>query len=216
METSTKKQKWKDRTGIKTNYLTALRVSDRESSRRRKYWWYRCDCGVEKEILAQAVNQGETKSCGCLGNVAKAKSANKPGVELAYLLRAYKGGAKLRGLVWELTEEQVLEIVGRNCIYCNNPPPIFEGKAKHSKTNAKLRGHKSFVEVNPNVRFNGIDRVDSNQGYVISNVAPCCRDCNLAKQRLSQEEFIDLCKRVAGFSGNMIESPKVNPEKSDK
>lgn len=43
---------------------------------------------------------------------------------------------------------------------------------------------------------NGIDRVDSAQGYVLTNVVPCCKQCNRAKSDLSREEFLTWVERV--------------------
>jgi hypothetical protein len=46
-------------------------------------------------------------------------------------------------------------------------------------------------------RHAGVDRVDSAQEYWLSNVVPCCANCNRAKSDRPQNEFIDRCKRVA-------------------
>lgn len=35
----------------------------------------------------------------------------------------------------------------------------------------------------------GLDRVDSALGYVMENVRPCCRRCNLAKNNMTELEF---------------------------
>ena len=56
----------KDITGQKFGRLTAIRFS--EMKKKRSYWVFRCECGVEKIIYAQCVTakNGSTKSCGCL------------------------------------------------------------------------------------------------------------------------------------------------------
>jgi hypothetical protein len=35
----------------------------------------------------------------------------------------------------------------------------------------------------------GIDRIDSNLYYTIDNVVPCCLICNIAKNRMTQQQF---------------------------
>lgn len=40
------------------------------------------------------------------------------------------------------------------------------------------------------VNHNGIDRIDSNDGYVQGNVVPCCKYCNMAKMDRTQDEFL--------------------------
>ena len=37
--------------------------------------------------------------------------------------------------------------------------------------------------------YNGIDRVDSNIGYIFENCVPCCKLCNMAKKEYPVEEF---------------------------
>jgi hypothetical protein len=49
----------------------------------------------------------------------------------------------------------------------------------------------------------GIDRRDNSVGYLISNCAPCCKNCNLAKRDMSEAEFLRWVARIAtkqGFS----------------
>lgn len=44
--------------------------------------------------------------------------------------------------------------------------------------------------------MNGIDRVDNNKGYTLNNCVPCCKTCNQAKHRLSQEYFIEWVEKI--------------------
>lgn len=41
-----------------------------------------------------------------------------------------------------------------------------------------------------------LDRVDNKKGYTIQNVVPCCKICNRAKGELSNEQFIEMCKKA--------------------
>lgn len=43
-----------------------LTVLKRTVFTKRAKWLVRCDCGVEKEVLAESLRSGSTKSCGCL------------------------------------------------------------------------------------------------------------------------------------------------------
>ena len=38
--------------------------------------------------------------------------------------------------------------------------------------------------------MNGIDRYDNEQGYVISNVRPCCYECNMFKRNRHGDDYI--------------------------
>lgn len=43
---------------------------------------------------------------------------------------------------------------------------------------------------------NGIDRKDSNVGYIFENCVTCCSTCNRAKGKLTEEEFVSMCQKV--------------------
>ena len=57
--------KIKDITGEKYNKLTAIKYVGKTKSG-SAIWLWKCDCGNEKEIIADSVKTGNTKSCGCL------------------------------------------------------------------------------------------------------------------------------------------------------
>jgi len=71
----------------------------------------------------------------------------------------YLRSAERRGIDFNLTCDQFIEIVGGECIYCGD------------------------------VRNIGVDRIDSEVGYVIENAVPCCAHCNERKGRCSLEQF---------------------------
>lgn len=83
-------------------------------------------------------------------------------------LREYQSSAKARGVVFSLTMEQFVSFWQQPCFY----------------------GGESIKTI-------GLDRVDSNLGYVVGNVVPCCRGCNIAKLDGTSQEFIARCHRVA-------------------
>ena len=84
-------------------------------------------------------------------------------------LKQYKNSAKVRGLTFNITENQFRHLIYSNCFYCNSEPVEYSNK---------------FVR-------NGIDRYDSNIGYEYDNVISCCKVCNKMKSNLSTKEFIN-------------------------
>lgn len=54
-----------DLTGQRFGMLTVLRKSEHKGKSGGILWLCRCDCGVEKEVLANSLRQGKTRSCGC-------------------------------------------------------------------------------------------------------------------------------------------------------
>lgn len=43
----------------------------------------------------------------------------------------------------------------------------------------------------------GLDRYNSELGYVSGNIVPCCTECNLMKRKLHGSIFIDLCRKIS-------------------
>lgn len=151
----------------------------------RRYFLCRCDCGGEVVTHANNLRKGNTKSCGCLHKEVQAAKRIPGGHgEVTAIILGYKRHAERRGHVWSLTREQVISLIKRPCAYCGAPP-----------SNTKVT--KNTVE--PLV-YSGIDRVDNSAGYVLGNVAPCCRVCNRAKETLSVSEFAEWANRLAAMA----------------
>lgn len=91
---------------------------------------------------------------------------------------AQNKNVKAKHKEFELTLEEFSKLVHDNCAYCGAPPE------KNSEFYQGLR-RKSTEDV----PVNGIDRIDSNLGYVVGNCVPCCSYCNRMKSDLSFNEF---------------------------
>lgn len=167
--------------GSKYNYLTIISFSHKDE-KGRKYYLFKCDCGIEKIIHGSAVVSGNTKSCGCYGKeVRKNKRLpNDQGV-ITQIILGYKRHAERRKFKWELSFQQVSNLIQQPCHYCGE-----------EKTNCKIT--KNFKE---GYNYNGIDRVNSSKNYTVDNVVACCKICNYAKSNLSQKEFILWLQKAA-------------------
>ena len=42
----------------------------------------------------------------------------------------------------------------------------------------------------------GMDRIDSNKGYIQGNMVPACYKCNMMKLRYTEDEFIEHIKKI--------------------
>lgn len=166
------------------NRFTVLRLSHKDS-RMRKFYLVRCSCGTEKTVNSALLISGNTQSCGCLAReIRKAQRLpNDRGMINQIILQA-KRHAKDRGLSWRLTYNKVDRIVRMPCAYCG----IVGGNIKRNKNNPD------------GFRYNGIDRIDSSRGYTNENVAPCCRTCNVAKNKMSVEDFQSWIKRLVAMA----------------
>lgn len=44
--------------------------------------------------------------------------------------------------------------------------------------------------------YNGVDRINSTDGYSISNCVPCCETCNKMKLDYDQHDFLEHVKKI--------------------
>lgn len=97
------------------------------------------------------------------------------------LFYSYQKSARERGHSFELTANEFRFITQQNCFYCGNPP--------ETKFHAAQGTNGDYIG-------NGIDRIDNARGYMIGNVRPCCKQCNIAKGVLDEESFMSWVRRV--------------------
>lgn len=168
--------KFKAIVGETFGYLTV--VEQIESNKRGDTRFKcKCKCGNEVNIKGANLRSGHTKSCGCL---RRAKDVN--GVSaLNRIVNAYRQNARSKGIIFELSNDDVKHLIFQNCHYCNKSPSQIE-RSKHTDTV---------------VLYTGIDRVDSTKGYIKDNVVPCCERCNYAKNAFSEKMFLNRIKIIA-------------------
>ena len=144
--------------------------------------------GVKHTKFDSGPNKGKKLSEDWKEKMAAAKrgktgeAANKSGsftAELSVLFKGLADGygqiarkvvnnicqcAKRRKKDIALTNTQIFDLIIKPCTYCNRDPEFPK-------------------------RHNGIDRVDNDIGYELSNCLPCCWICNRAKGNMTVAEF---------------------------
>ncbi len=78
-----------------------------------------------------------------------------------------RNGALSRGLLFDIDVQEFADLTCMACIYCGN-----------------------FSKISDQEKYTGIDRENSNLGYIDSNCVPCCKKCNIMKASLTKEEFL--------------------------
>ncbi len=154
-------------------------------------WVCKCDCGVERVKVSQAVKKGER----C--RMCFAKTRRLPGVEGANrnLLSTYRRSAKERKIAWNLPSEEFFVLIHLPCHYCGKRPeeePVATAKPQ--------RWYRNGNEEGISFPYNGLDRVDCSKPYELSNVVPCCATCNYAKNQMSYTDFMKWIHRLRGES----------------
>jgi hypothetical protein len=155
-----------------------------------RVWRTRCLlCGKLEEKETSAL---KNRGCRCKRNdkqsfVKQSKSLEK-GINSAKnkVIRSYKNGAKARELEWDLTLLEIDSLIFSPCHYC--------GKQFSKVTYRKDRKTMFFMAAV--CIHNGIDRKDSNIGYIKDNCVSCCSTCNYAKRDMSYDAFVDWINRI--------------------
>jgi hypothetical protein len=166
-----------DITGQKFGHLTVVRYL------KKLKWECLCDCGNFTVVLKTNLIQGKTKSCGCLQTVGHITLLEgESGFNKVF--REYKLNSIIRDIDFKLSKEEFKTIQQQDCFYCGSSP----------QTIRKVKNNWSCY------KYNGIDRVDNNIGYEMSNVVACCKQCNFSKSKYTQKEFIDWVIKVYNHS----------------
>ncbi len=88
----------------------------------------------------------------------------------------YRRSARRRGVTWRVARATFDRLIDDDCAYCDAPP-----------NNVMRTGRADRLR---EFRYNGIDRIDNDRGYVVGNVVTCCITCNRAKSDLTHADFL--------------------------
>jgi hypothetical protein len=173
----------RDLTGERFGRWTVIESAGHDN--RELLWFVQCDCGTERVLRGGILKSGRSNSCGCLKTeILKNKHLENLGEAVKNtVISGYKKHAKERGLSFELTDEQVLNIMNKKCHYCGREPSNIRKNRYDDST----------------FTYSGMDRKDNSKGYLLKNVVPCCQICNHAKDVLSEDEFLAWVKQICEF-----------------
>jgi hypothetical protein len=80
---------------------------------------------------------------------------------------SYMRGARARNISWNLSPEEFQSFWKQPCFYCNSE-----------------------------IKTIGLDRLNSKEGYDISNIRTCCTKCNQMKSNSSLDEFLKQIEKI--------------------
>lgn len=168
--------KFIDLTGLRFEKLLVIENTFIKNKFGQAYWKCVCDCGKEINVLGTSLKRKNSKSCGCLRVLIKAKYSPIEASARRAFKNYYLNDRKIK---ININFEYFYKASQNKCYYCNAlPSNIF--KSENSSDHYKNNGN--FI-------YNGLDRIDSSKGYTEDNLVTCCKYCNKAKCSLSINNF---------------------------
>lgn len=157
-----------------------LSLGKRKSDRGKSYWLCKCDCGNVKEVSGASLRNNTSVSCGCYAR--EIQGIRKPDNISFFknLYGDYKSRSRRKGLDFKIIFTDFLKMIQSKCTYCDSEP------------NNQMKSEPRYSHV----KYNGIDRIDNSIGYIYGNIVTCCKDCNYAKNTMSENEFVSLITKI--------------------
>lgn len=137
-------------------------------------WKCLCSCGKIVCVLGSNLTRGNSKSCGC-SRTLDYQIGFKGASCRQQILNGYKKHSKEYNREWNISDELAFELFDKPCHYCG----------------IEFSNERYIISKNIVYRYNGIDRVNNDIGYIEGNVVTCCKKCNFAKGSMGYLEFID-------------------------
>ncbi len=183
-----------DLTGNRYGRFVVLKRSEKATKSHDLNWVCKCSCGTIKDILGGALRNGTTKSCGCLRRDFGTWNKGLKG-EDSHVYRGYKGiprqfytdlksNANRRKIEFNLTIEYLWNLLEKQNFKCKISGVFIRMPEKYEASFANLAS---------------LDRIDSSKGYIDGNVQWVDRRINFMKQRMSDNEFIEVCEEVVKY-----------------
>jgi 5-methylcytosine-specific restriction endonuclease McrA len=80
--------------------------------------------------------------------------------------KRYLISATNKGIIFDISIEDFDKLVSQSCTYCGDP------------------------------KSGGLDKIDCKGDYVLNNVVPCCKQCNIMKFTYSTQDFLKHVEKI--------------------
>ena len=161
------------------------RLSIPDKKGRNITWWEcRCDCGSFGKFRLSGLSGPrvwENKNCGCVHPSALGYEEISGSYLCSLRWRAKVGGMQ-----------------------CSVEPAYIWGLYLKQNRKCALSGMDIHFEAGKGNQTASLDRIDSKEDYVEGNVQWVHKWINIMKTDLSDDEFIDFCRKVAEFNKDRV------------
>lgn len=149
-------------------------------------WVIQCGCGYQRDVCVSSFMKGKQQrciSCQIKGQTGPKHPHWRGGTHVPMThFSKFKKSALKRKIEWSIQIKDIDDLYEKQKGICalSEEPLCFDhgGNTKIGLGNASL------------------DRIDSDKGYIKSNIQLVTKDCNMAKQKLSNEKFKMMCMAV--------------------
>ena len=163
--------------GKKFGKLKVIKISSQKRKNTGRIWECKCECGEICHVSSGDLNRGRVNFCKPCVELKAIESIYKR------LLYVYKRGATIRNKKFKLKDEEFYKLIEQNCYFCGiEPRQLFTKKGwKYS------------------LYYNGIDRLNNKKDYTKENCVPCCKFCNISKNRYDAEEYQEWINHIRNY-----------------
>lgn len=162
-------------------------------------WKIKCTkCGKEDILVIGNILKHKSDKCYYCDNPNKKRRSRKHFEKMEIderIYTYYKGKIESDNRLgrkkykeFNLTLSEFTNLIHSNCYYCGSEP-----------TDDNLWNKSSSRKNDDLIKINGIDRIDSNKGYLIDNCVPCCKHCNKMKSDNESTEFLNHVYKIYNF-----------------
>ena len=150
-------------------------------------FYFLCNCGQEF-TLSRDYDIYDTSQLRCY--TCKRDVAPDAGERAVY--KRVKSDATRAGREFTLPFEWFKHMIHAPCHYC--------GAEDRNSINVASKTPGRFLV--KDFRYNGLDRLNNDLGYVIQNCVPCCFICNRAKNSMVYQDFIQWIDDMVQYRSN--------------
>jgi hypothetical protein len=177
-----------DLMGYRFGNWTVIGKADEELCKRQVLWKCMCDCGGIVNKTPYAIRNHVHKMCGVCSNTGNKKQVGE--ITNRYWKRVVDS-ARVRNIPLEITKSFAWELFlkqDRRCVL----------------TGILLTFANSYEGKEAILQTASLDRIDSNIGYINTNVQWVHKAINKMKNSLSDEDLIEWCQRVVEHKKNSL------------
>ena len=165
----------------------------------KKYYPVRCvTCNTIYLKFGSHLNTGRH---GCQRCYFNGRKHSKETLGARQVMRTYKSHAKEASREFSLSLQDVINLIESPCTYCG------------AEDSNKLT---SVYRLNEDFEYNGIDRVDSSQGYSVDNTVSCCWDCNRMKGKMGSKEFLRHVYKILSYRQSLRDFSEIDDDWEDE